>query len=95
MERIRWRDQGGVLARRLRFIFNCTGLPNGAMPVKIRHVFRRRYKALVRFWNFHIRGRAPKRPFRGAFVHLPDGGLLWCPPIKKEPGPGPGPDQAP
>nr|MBF0685687.1 hypothetical protein [Pseudomonas sp.] len=53
--------------------------------MKIRDSIRRRYDALVRLWNFHIRGRAPSRPFNGAFVHLLDGGLLWCPPIKKEP----------
>lgn len=55
--------------------------------MKIRKVIRRRYAGLVRLWNFHIKGKMPNRPFNGAFTHLPDGGLLWCPPVKKEPGP--------
>lgn len=55
--------------------------------MKICDAIRRKYAAFVRFWNFHIRGKLPDRPFNGAFVHLPDGGLLWCPPVKTEQGP--------
>lgn len=54
--------------------------------MKIRHAIRRRRDALIRLWNFHIKGKMPDRPFNGAFVHLPDGGLHWCPPIEKDPG---------
>lgn len=60
-------------------------LLNGTTPVKIRHAIRRRFVALVRFWNFQIRGKAPARPSNGAITYLLDGSLLWCPPVKKEP----------
>jgi len=59
--------------------------------VKIRHAIRRRYVALVRFWDFQIRGKAQARTSNGAITYLLDGSLLWCPPVKKEPGP----DEAP